>query len=505
MKKHFLKLSLFAFLATICGQAIAQKKASKPNIVFLFVDDLGYADVGFNGSTYYETPAMDKLAKQSLILENSYTYPTCSPSRAALLTGQQSFRTGVYTVPVLEKGTDKENIFSRWTVDKSYPVYAEPLAAAGYKAIHLGKWHIVGPDPINELQKSYPFTKKLTQPSPGNFDWVALAKSKEVQQFYPEGRGFVKNVGGTFRGDPAFELGGYKSTTKGYRAPFSNPFISPKPDDEWLTDRLTNEAIEFMDENKEGPFFINLHFYAVHNPITSRSEALSTHFLNKPGDPVLGQGLGKNREEMANYATMIASVDQNIQRIVDYLDKNGLRGNTIIVLSSDNGYNGGQSSNNLMRNSKGYIYEGGIRVPTFINWPGMVTPRRSYAPVSLLDYFPTFLDVAGIRNYKGTLDGNSMTDLFKKDSKTFTDRPLFWQLSSQYKHGTCSAIRYKEYKLIQFLADGKLELYNLERDPKEEHNLASQEPEVVHQLLTKLVNWRTKNHIPLPSNAVVKR
>ncbi|MBD1424164.1 sulfatase [Sphingobacterium arenae] len=504
MIKHMLTFSLCGLLTATCGQIMAQKKASKPNIVFLFVDDLGYADVGFNGSIYYETPAMDKLARESLVLENSYTYPTCSPSRAALLTGQQSFRTGVYTVPVLEKGDNTENIFSRWTIDKSYPLYAEPLAAAGYKAIHLGKWHIVGPDPINELQKPYPFKEKLKQPNAGNFDWVALAKSKGVQQFYPEGRGFVKNVGGTFRGDPAFEFGGYESTTKGYRAPFSNPFISPKPNDEWLTDRLTNEAIEFMDENKDGPFFVNLHFYAVHRPTTARSKALVKHFLSKPGDSVLGQGVGKKREEMANYATMIASLDQNIQRIVDYLDKNGLRENTMLILSSDNGYNDGTSSNNLMRDAKGYIYEGGIRVPTIINWPDKITPRRSEAPVSLLDYFPTFLDVAGIKNYKGKLDGNSMTALFKEDSKIFTERPIFWQVSSQYKHGTCSAIRYKEYKLIQFLANGTIELYNLENDPKEEHNLASQELEVVHQLLTSLVNWREANHVPLPSNAVVK-
>lgn len=504
MMKLFLKICLVASYTVIFSGVFAQQRTSKPNIVFLFVDDLGYADVGFNGSTYYETPNMDRLAKQSLVLDNSYTYPTCSPSRAALLTGQQSFRTGIYTVPVLERGDDKENVFSRWTVDKSFAVYAEPLAAAGYKSIHLGKWHIVGPDPINELKKPHPFTEKLSQPDPGNFDWVALAKSKEVQQFYPEGRGFVKNVGGTFRGDPAFELGGYKSETKGYWAPFSNPFITPKPNDEWLTDRLTDDAIEFMDQNKSEPFFVNLHFYAVHRPIASRSEAQSKHFLNKPGDPVLGQGLGKGRENMADYATMIASVDENLQRIVDYLDKSGLRENTIIILSSDNGYNGGQSANNLMRDSKGYIYEGGIRVPTFINWPHKITPRRSKAPVTLMDYFPTFLDLAGIKNYKGKLDGISMTSLFKKDSEVFTDRPLFWQLSSQYKHGTCSAIRYKGYKLIQFLADGKLELYNLEKDPKEEHNLASEDTKTTQQLLAQLVAWRTKNNIPLPPNSIVK-
>ncbi len=358
--KFFLCVGL---LVVNAGNSIAQKNILKPNIVFLFVDDLGYADVGFNGSKYYETPAMDKLASQSLIFSNSYTYPTCSPSRAALLTGEQSFRTGVYTVPVLEVGTNQENIFSRWTVDKSHTVYAEPLAEAGYKSIHIGKWHIVGPDPINELKLPFPFTQKLSQPEPGDFSWLAAHKTPEVQTYYPEGRGFVKNVGGTYRGDPALEEGGYNSKTQGYHAPFSNPFITPKPTDKWLTDRLTDEAIAFMDENKSTPFFINLHFYAVHRPITSSSDVLLAKYMNKPGDTVLGQGLGKNRNEMAKYATMIESVDQNVQRIVDYLDQHGLRENTMIILSSDNGYNGGQSSNNLMHGSKGYIYEGGIRVP----------------------------------------------------------------------------------------------------------------------------------------------
>lgn len=486
------------------SRVYAQKQSAKPNIFFIFVDDLGYADVGFNGSKYYETPAMDKLAGQSLILDNSYTYPTCSPSRAALLTGEQSFRTGVYCVPVLEKGDDKENIFSRWTVQLNHTVYAKPLAAAGYKSIHIGKWHIVGPDPINELKLPYPFTHRLSQPDPGDYDWVALAKSKAVQAYYPEGRGFNKNLGGTFRGDPAFELGGYHSKTKGYRAPFSNPFIIPKPGDEWLTDRLTNEAIDFMDQNKTSPFFINLHFYAVHRPMARRNEELFEKYMNKPGDSITGQGLGKGREVMAKYATMIESVDQNVQRIVDFLDKSDLRKNTIIVLSSDNGYNGGESSNNLMRGSKGYIYEGGVRVPTFINWPGKVKARRSEAPVTLLDYFPTFLDLAGIKDYKGQLDGNSMVSLFRKDSKTFTNRSIFWQLSSQWKHGTCSAIRKKQYKLIQFLATGEIELYNLEKDPKEAQNLAGEQPEIAKKLLDELVAWRQKNHVPLPPNSVVK-
>jgi len=487
-----------------CSHNVMAAEQQKPNIVFLFVDDLGYADVGFNGSKYYETPHMDALAKQSLVFENSYAYPTSSPSRAALLTGKQSFRTGVYTVPVLEKGDNHENVFSRWTVEQKHQVYAEPLKSVGYKSIHIGKWHIVGPDPLNELKREFPLKANLTQPDAGNFDWVALHKSAEVQKYYPHGKGFDENVGGTFRGDPALEMGGYKSETKGYKAPFSNPFIVNKSTDEWLTDRLTNEAIGFMDRNKKSPFFINLHFYAVHNPIVARDKESFDKFMKKEGDPITGQGIGNKKATMAAYATMIESVDKNIKRIVDYLDENGLRENTIIILSSDNGYNGGVSSNNNFRGAKGYIYEGGVRLPTFFNWPTKITARRSSVPISLLDYFPTFLSLAGVNNYSDSMDGNDLTPLFKKDACKFKNRPIFWHVASQYKHGACSAMRKGDYKLIQFLKDGSIELYNLKTDPKEAHDLAVEQPKIAKKMLNELVNWRKVNHAALPPNSVLK-
>ncbi|WP_404309548.1 sulfatase-like hydrolase/transferase [Neorhodopirellula lusitana] len=149
---------LFCFTLSITNTAMGE---TKPNIVFILVDDLGHADVGFNGSTYYETPNIDALARDGLIIENAYMYPTCSPSRTALATGKQSFRTGVYTVPVLEKGDDRENIFSRWTVGEEHTMYSQPLADAGYKSIHLGKWHLVGPYPKEELAMKFPLKKNF--------------------------------------------------------------------------------------------------------------------------------------------------------------------------------------------------------------------------------------------------------------------------------------------------------------------------------------------------------
>ncbi len=462
------------------------------------VDDLGYADVGFNGSQWYETPALDALADESLVFDNAYMYPTCSPSRTALLTGRQSFRTGVYTVPVLEKGDDQENIFSRWTVTHDHPVYAEPLAVAGYRSIHLGKWHIVGPYPEQELASEFPLKQKLTQPAPGDFSWVAKHKRPSIARFYPEGRGFLKNVGGTFRGDPAFEEGGYQSEAGGYWAPFSNPFIQPKQDDTWLTDRLTDDAIEFMRENRQGPFFVNLHYYAVHRPIRIRSEAMFQKYMQKDGDPRTGQGLGKSREAMAKYATVVESMDQNVGRLIQFLNESGLRKNTVLIVTSDNGQHPMYSKNDQLRGAKGQIYEGGIRVPTLVSAPGRVRVGRTETAITGLDWFPTFLDLASIDDYTKTLDGDSIKPLLFGESAELKARPLFWHVASRYKHGPCSVIRQDQYKLIEYLRDGRLELYDLKTDPAEKNNLAAEKIELAETLRRHLAQWRKTNSVPLP-------
>jgi arylsulfatase A-like enzyme len=495
MKKLFIGLTS----ALLCASAVA---AAKPNIVFILVDDLGYGDVGFNGSTYFETPNIDKLAGEGLVLDRAYMYPTCSPSRTALATGKQSFRTGVYTVPVLEKGDDQENIFSRWTVGEEHIMYSQPLADAGYKAIHLGKWHLVGPDPEFEANATFPLKEKLTQPDPWDVSWVPYHK-EHCKKYYPEGRGYLKNIGGTYRGDPALEVGGYKGVTGGYFAPFSNPFLPEKnPKDKWLTDYLTTEAIAFMDEYKDGPFFINLHYYTVHAPVRARSEKLLKKYMDKPGDPVLGQGMAtdKRREHEAGYATMIESLDDNVGRIMDFLEQNGLRENTVIVFTSDNGYNKGQSHNDKLHGYKGMIYEGGIRVPAFVNWPGNVTARRTDTPITAVDYFPTFMSLAGI-HYTGPLDGQSFTPLFTAENEDLQKRSIYWHVASGWRHGPVSVISRDNLKLIQFLADGSAELYDLKADPKEEHNLAAEKPELLTQLVKELTTWRKANHVPLPPNA----
>ncbi len=490
-------LSLVAALGLCVG---AQAETARPNIVFILADDLGMQDVGFMGSRYFETPHLDALAEQSVVFNNAYMYPTCSPSRAAILTGKQSFRTGCYTVPVLEKGSSNDNIFSKWTVDAEHAVYSKPLNEAGYKLIHLGKWHIVGPNP--EQETDVPFAKKLGQPRNGDLSWLAAHRTPEIQQYYPTGRGFHENVGGTWWGDPArgYEKG-YSAPGGGYVAPFKNPFIEDRPDDEWLTDRLTSDAIDFMERHKDGPFFVNLHYYAPHRPSVPRSEEALAHFMEKQGDPATGQGMepGKKKQEIAAYATMVQSLDANVKRIVDWLDQAGLRENTVLIFTSDNGFNGLQSRNEHLRGAKGNVYEGGLRVPALVNWPGRIRPGHSDEPIHGLDLFPTFLDLAGVSDYRGTLDGDSLVPLLT--GEPMQERALFWHLASAYKNPPCSIIRRGDWKLIQFLKAGNIELYNLRDDLKEEHNLAAGHPEKAQALLKELVDWRRENNVPLPPSS----
>ncbi|WP_420870122.1 sulfatase [Catalinimonas alkaloidigena] len=490
-------------LATTRLSGYSERKEDKPNIIFIMADDLGWQDVGFMGSEWFETPNLNALATQSLVFNQAYMYPTCSPSRAALLTGKQSFRTQVYNVPVLEKKhAADQNIYSRWTVGKEHTLFSQPLREAGYRLVHLGKWHIVGPDPEMELATDYPFDEPLSQPPNGELSWLASHQSEEIQAYYPTGRGFHENIGGSWWGDPARGYKeGYKSESGGYKAPFKNPFILDIVTDEWLTDRLTDEAISFMDKNKDQPFFVNLHYYAPHRPTVVRDQQWMEKYLNKMPDSVTGQGT-ENLKEIVGYATMIQSLDENVGRIIDYLDEQGLRENTLIIFTSDNGFNGLQSTNKRLRGAKGQVYEGGLRVPALAHWEGVISPGTTDIPICGLDYFPTFLAVAGIGDYQGVLDGQSLMTIYKREE--FPERPLFWHIASTYKNPPCSIIRRGKWKLIQFLNDGSVELYNLDEDLQESKNLAEEQAQITQELLAELISWRKENKVPLPNASILK-
>ena len=472
------------------------KADQRPNIIFILCDDLGWQDVGYMGSQYFETPTIDKLAKEGFVFKQAYMYPSCSPSRTAILTGKHSFRTGVYRVPVLESGKRDENIYSRWTVEKKHPFYSEYIQKAGYKTIHLGKWHVVGPNPMKELKQSYPFTSHIGQPAGGDLSWINMHMTPEVQEYYPTGRGFDENVGGTWWGDPArgYERG-YKDLSGGYKAPFKNPFIPEKSDDEWLTDRLTEEAIDFMKRNSDQPFFVNPHYYASHRPSIAYSEESLEKYKNKPECPVTGQS-AKSTEEIIAYATMVERIDYNVQRIVDYLDESGLRENTIIFFTSDNGFNKFQSFNKNLKGAKMSEFEGGLRVPAFANWPQKVLPGETNTPIMCMDYYPTFLELTGVFDFDGPLDGVSLLPLIFETGELDRNPPIYWHLpNSNY----CTVMRKGDWKLIQYFdnPDHYL-LYNLKDDLGEKTNLADQYPKKAKALLREMTAWRKKNKVPLP-------
>ncbi len=467
----------------------------RPNIVFIMADDLGWQDVGFMGSDWFETPLLDRLAAESVVFDQALMYPTCSPSRAALLTGRHSFRTGVYTVPVLEGGNAEENIYSRWTVGLEHPFYSDMFNRAGYRLIHLGKWHLVGPDPAAEQAADWPLDTHLEQPPNGDVSWLAAHRQPKIQRFYPQGRGFHENVGGTWWGDPArgYE-DGYRAPGGGYVAPFRNPFIGDRKSDGWLTDRLTDDAIDFIHRNQDQPFFVNLHYYAPHRPTVMRSHERFAYYMNKAGDPQTGQGF-ERKAELAAYATMVESIDANVQRILDALDELGLREKTMVVFTSDNGFNGLQSGTRNLRGAKGTVYEGGLRVPALVHWQGVISPRRVEQPVCGLDWFPTFVELAGAQ-HDDLLDGVSLVPLLS--GGTLADRTLYWQLSSGYKQPACTIMRAGHWKLVEFLVSGDLELYDLENDPTESANLADKFPEVAGQMLREMRQWRAQENVPLP-------
>lgn len=483
---------IVVFIAGYFAMNLSHAEA-KPNIIFIMADDLGWGDVGYNGSKWVETPNIDALANSGQVFDNAYSYPTCSPARAALLTGKQSFKTQVYGVPVLEKGNSQTSIFSRGTVQLEHTVYSEPLKKAGYKLAHLGKWHIVGPDPSVEV--NYPFDDNLSQPKNGDLSWLNDHKNK-YSIYYPQARGFDLNVGGSWWGDPARGYTeGYKSKSGGYIAPFKNPFINEKPDDQWLTDRLTDEAIAFMGKNADSPFFINLHYYAPHRPSIPRSEELLKKYQNKEKEQLTGRD-SKAKRELAAYGTLVESLDQNVGRLVDFLESSGLRENTLIIFTSDNGFNSIQSTDTRLRGAKGSIYEGGVKVPMVANWPSKISATRHENLVSVLDYFPSFLDLAGVQDYSGELDGSSFTPLMF--GQPYQQKPIFWHINTAYKHGPVSAVREGQYKLIQFLLSGKVELFDLENDPSERVDISKSHLKIKQKLLTKLVDWRAKNSVPLP-------
>jgi arylsulfatase A-like enzyme len=485
------KIITITILHVLLAQAtIAQDNTRKPNIVFILADDLGWADLTSYGSTFYETPNLDKLASMGTRFTQAYaSCPVCSPTRASVLTGKYPIKTGVtdWVKGRQENGKarDYEKMIAQpfnYFLKQEEETIAEAALKNNYKTFFAGKWHL-GEDEKN----------------------------------WPEANGFQINKGGFTKGSPA----GFKNdSTGGFFTPYNNPRLSDGPNGEYLTDRLTNESISFLEENKNTPFFLMYSLYAVHNPMQAPKDLVKKYqakrkALNiadslrfKKDEPWMKFEKGwKQRivQDNAVYAAMIENMDANIGRLLKKLDSLGLSDNTIIIFTSDNGglstAEGSPTKNGILKAGKGWLYEGGIRVPMIIKWPSKIkTGQVSDMPISSVDIFPT-LSKAMNKNamISKTVDGKDIITLLKNE-KVNGNRFLYWHYPHYSNQGgkPGAAIIKNDFKLILNYEDQSVELYNLKNDLAEQNNLAATNKSLVVSYSLALKKWLKNNNAIYP-------
>lgn len=437
--------------------------AKNPNILFVFLDDLGWKDTSFMGSDFYETPHLDKLADEGMIFTDAYSCAAnCAPARACLLSGQYTPRHQIYNVGTGPRGNAKHrrllHVAGTNTLDPKIKTWAHQLQSAGYATATMGKWHLSN-DPL-------PY-------------------------------GFDVNVGGTHSGGPP----------RGYYPPHGKvPGLREAPKGEYVTDRLSDEAIKFIRANRDRPWALYLTHFAVHTPLDAKKDLIAKYEAKKKG---------KLHNHVA-MATMIQAVDDGVGRIQAALDELDLTDNTVVIFFSDNGGYGPATDMDPLKGYKGTYYEGGIREPFFVKWPGVVEPgTKSAEPIIGVDLYPTLCEIADARlPMNQPVDGLSIVPLLKGEMKTFGDRPLYWhfpaylqsyaavwdeQRDPLFRSRPCSIIRVGDWKLHQYFEDRRLELYNLRADIGETTNLVTKESKTARQLLTQLESWRAKVKAPIPN------
>lgn len=448
---------IITLLIVLSGCSSTEKsKDDKPNIVFIVVDDLGYSDVGYmKHKKNIKTPNIDKMAKNGMVFTNAYAAaPVCSPTRASLVTGKYpaSLKLTCHIPGMgmekylnkLNKGKKlKEAYFVDHLANEEVSI-AELLKGQGYTTAYIGKWHLGGGGSIH--------TK----------DGIVDAK------YHPEQQGFDINIGGCAYGQP-----------KSYFSPYKNGTIEDGPDGEYLTDRLGDEAVNFIEQNKEQPFFLNLATYTVHTPLAAPKETIDKYEGNK-------------------YFAMIEILDQNIGKVIDKLSALDLLENTIVIFYSDNG---GLWGNRPLKGKKGTLNEGGIRVPLIVNWAQTIKAGSTCEiPITSVDFFPTMLELAGVSPSTQTqLEGLSFLPLlYGKDN--FPERSIYWHFPHHRKEGLSmgAAIRKGKWKYIYEFEKEKEYLYNLDEDLSEKSNLITTNPDKAKELSAELRLWQEKTDAEMP-------
>ena len=465
---------ILLLLFVAAGISVTGAATRPPNIVFFLADDLGQRDLGVYGSTFYETPHLDRLAREGARFTSAYAAcPVCSPTRASILTGQWPQRTGItdYIGAAQPAGWKRNTkLLPAPYADRlalAAPTLAKSLKAAGYATFFAGKWHL-GPE-----------------------------------GYWPENQGFDVNMGGIDRGGP---YGGKK-----YFSPYGNPRLPDGPPGEHLPDRLATETVKFIAANRDRPFFAYFAFYSVHTPLMAR-EDLRKKYEEKRRRLGLEVKWGREGErdvrlvqEHAIYAGMIEAMDLAVGKVLAALDDAGLRENTLVIFTSDNGglstSEGWPTSNLPLRGGKGWLYEGGIREPLLIRWPGVTKPASVIStPVSSPDFFPTLLAAAGAQPAPGQIvDGASLVSILK--GARVSERSLYWHYPHYGNQGGApgAAIRRGDWKLIEWFEGPRVELFDLAHDLGEREDLADREPLRVEQLRTDLHAWMKDVGAKLPT------
>lgn len=471
LSMRFLPLLLFALVlgdlnATAADELPSDPQTGRPNILFIYLDDFGWKDTGFMGSDFYETPNLDRLANSGMVFTNAYSgAANCAPARACLLSGQYTPRHQIYNVGTRPRGKTQhrrlEHVAGVESLDPKIRTWAQQIQEGGYATASIGKWHL-SDDPI---------------PS-----------------------GFDVNVGGTHSGSPP----------KGYYPPHNNiPSLANAPPDEYLTDRLTDESCKFIANNKDRPWLLYLTHFAVHTPLNAKKELVAKYRSKPPGQL-------HNHVAMA---TMVQAVDDGVGKIIDQLNQLGIRENTVILFSSDNGGYGPATDMDPLKGYKGVYYEGGIRVPFFVNWPGAVRPGSSCdQPITGVDFYSTLCEIAQVDLPEHQAnDGVSLVPLFHESASNLNDadgpRSIYWhfpayleaysvwdeQQDPLFRSRPCSVVRKGNWKLMQFFETDTAELYDLAGDIGETTNVAAKFPEITRMLLDDLQTWQTKVQAAIPS------
>jgi len=454
------------FLFQIQGCVPPESSERPPNILMIMIDDLGWTDLHIQGNDLLETPVIDRLAADGMRFTDNYAAsPVCSPTRAAVITGQSPARLAITNhITGDQDQFQPENAKLRAAEMYNHLALesitlAERLKEAGYATSFLGKWHLSGTR--EEMGTTEPARR-------------------------PEYQGFDVNIGGVSYGGPP-----------SYFDPYRNPAIEDRKEGEYLTYRLADEAIGFIDEHREQPFFISLWPYTVHWPMEA-PKPLVDKYADRPGFKDNGDGV----ESSTRYAAMIEAMDSAVGRILAKLDELNLAEETLVIFTSDNGAYGGVTDLSPLRAAKGHLYEGGIRVPLIVRWPGQVEAGAiSAEPVISMDFFPTILEIAGLDPTPGVpLDGMSLLPLLSQ-SGSFEREAIYFHYPNYAFHGENrlgGAIREGDYKLIEFYDDGSVELYDVVNDIGEEHNLSEEMPGKASSMKNKLDRWLVSSGAKMP-------